>query len=83
MQTSPLESFRHILIAAVLDPDPSLRRLALRRYDRAWRAIAELGLQEQQRLDAMLHAMLPSDWPLWVERYRRVTLRPDPVRCAV
>ena len=68
MSLALLEPLRHTLIAAQLRPDPALRRLALARYDQAWRSIDRLP--EREDLHERLYRMLPSDWPLWVERYR-------------
>jgi len=70
MPQTLIESLRNSLIAAQCSPDPALRQLALRRYDLAWRAIAHAGGEAQEELHARLFGMLPSDWPLWVERYR-------------
>jgi hypothetical protein len=66
-----LESLRNALIAAHYSDEPALRRLALSRYDAAWRAISRGDRDAQPELHARLYRMLPSDWPLWVECYRR------------
>jgi hypothetical protein len=75
MSQHPLDSFRNALIAAQCSGEPALRRLALRRFDLAWRSIAAGTEAEQSVLHERLYAMLPSDWPLWIERYRPCAAR--------
>ena len=81
MSQQLLDSFRNALIAAQCSGEPALRRLALRRFDLAWQSIAASGDVEQPVMHERLYAMLPSDWPLWIERYRpraqRTALSPN------
>jgi hypothetical protein len=48
-----------------------VRRLALARYEVACRAIDALPARQRAERQQQLYRMLPSDWPLWVERHRR------------
>ena len=70
MKFPALEALRHALIAAQLRPDPGLRQLAVLRYVAVDNAIAARPLRERADMHAELLAMLPSEWPLWVERFR-------------
>ena len=70
MRHPALEALRQSLIAVQLRPESNLLELAVLRYIAVDRAIAQRPIGERAALQALVLAMLPSEWPLWVERFR-------------
>jgi hypothetical protein len=76
---SLLEPLRTAILSAQCVPDADLRRLAVHRYFALHRALADLPAPVRAHVDRHAHAMLPGDWPLWVECSRtrqRIRRRP-------
>jgi hypothetical protein len=77
MNDTLLDPLRTAILSAQCFPDADLRRLAVRRYFALHRALGDLPPPVQAHVDRRMHAMLPTDWPLWVEscRLRRRIVR--------